>query len=263
MPQINKFYEENQESGLHIINILAFNTDSDVWKKFHEDKGVKFTRTYFEGNNFEGYTVPKRLPQMYVIGADGKVKFQGGASTGLSWAKAAAKELTKVEYPFIGMRDVPKKLGKAAQYLSDGLFGKAHAEASKIVEKSEDEALAEYAENIMDSIEDRIDAKFERIRILKSLRRYHEAVALLEYLAGDACKGMYAVEDAKEELKEIDDDKDAQLELKAWKALGKVLKKNENAKNKADQRKALAKFVEKNSDTAAAEEATTLLTHLS
>ncbi|MCF6227835.1 MAG: thioredoxin family protein [Planctomycetes bacterium] len=258
MPQINKFYEKNKDSGLHIINILAQKAEDGVWDKYHADNGIQFTGTYFEGNNFEKYFVPKRLPQMYVIGTDGEVKFSGGAMTGLSWMKTAAKELKKVEYPFIGMRDVPKELSKPAQYLSDGMFGKAHIEATKIAEKSEDQAVIEYAEKIIDSIESRIDAKFDRVRTLNSLRRYHESVELLEYLSGDACKGLETVEDAKEELQEIAEDEDAQLELKAWKALSKVLKKSEKAKDSATKRKVLAKFVENNSSTAAAEEATML-----
>lgn len=254
MPQINEFYNKNRNLGLHIINILALKTDSDVWKKFHEDNNIKFIGTYFEGNNFKGYPIPNVRPHMYVIGADGKVKFEGGAATGLSWIKTAAKELNKVEYPFIGMRDVPKKLAKAAQYLSDGMFGKAHLEATKIGEESEGEAIIEYAEKITDNIESRVDRRFERVRTLKSLRQYHKAIEILEYLAGDTCKGMDAQQDAKDELKEIEEDNDAQAELKAWAALAKVIKKTEKKPN-SEQRRALSEFGAENKGMAASDEA--------
>jgi aconitase B len=173
----------------------------------------------------------------------------------LGWMKKVKSELKKVQYPFIGMTGVPKKLGKAAQHLSDGLPGKAHKEASKVIEKSDDEKLIEYAESMVEKIENRIDAKFDRVRVLKSMRRYHEAVELLEYLEGKACEGLETQEDAREELQEVKEDEDAQLELKAWKVLAKVKKSNEKAKSNADKKKNLSKFYEKNKGTAAAEEA--------
>ncbi|MDC1141503.1 hypothetical protein OAU50_00285 [Planctomycetota bacterium] len=216
---------------------------------------MEFTSAFFGGNQFDDYPIENRLPHTYVIGADGKVKLESPAAKALGWMKTAKDELKNVVYPFIGMKDVPKKLSKAAQYLSDDLPGKAHKAATAIAEKSDDETLVEYAESMVEKIEDRIDAKFDRVRILISLRRYHDAVAKLEYLAGDACDGLDTQEDAKDALQEIKDDDDAQLELKAWKAFAKVLKRNEKAKTKAEKKKNLATFFEKNKGTAAAEEA--------
>lgn len=247
------FYDKNRAKGLHIFNVLGQQTPEAEWRKTMTSNKVNFVATLFEGNNFDAYPAGA-FPYTYVIGADGKVKFQGDRGTNLDWIPVVEKELPLVKHPFLGLRDVPKELDKAAGAYTAGKFGDAYKQAEEL-EGSDDEKVAAAARALTDKIDARIDYRKERVKLAKSERRYHHAIAILEELSGKAYKGLDVCEDAAEELKELKQDKDVKLELKAWDALEKTLAENEKAKSDVERKKNLLKFYEKNDGTAAAEEA--------
>ena len=64
---------------------------------------------------------------------------------------------------------------------------------------------------------------------------------------------------ARDELKSLKQDKEVKSELKAWDQLAKTLEANKKAKDDADRRKNLEKFIKKYEGTAAAEDAAAML----
>lgn len=253
LPQITKFFDEHREKGLHIFNVLRKETPPEQIKGLIASQGINFTSTMFEGNDFEAYP-SGAFPYTYVIGPDGKVKFQGDRATALKWMPVVETELKNVDYPFLGMRDVPDALDKAAKAYTESKFADAHEEAGEHLE-SEEEGVALKAAELRKKIDGRIARKQAAVEEAKSARRYHDAVRILEELSDKPYKGLEVYDKAGAELKELKKDKGVKTELKAWDALEKALEDNKKAKSRVDEKKNLIKVYEKHEGTAAAEEA--------
>ena len=253
MPQITKFYDDNREKGLHIFNVLRKETPDEQIEALIASQGINFTSVRFEGSDFESYP-SGAFPYTYVIGADGVVRFQGDRATDLAWIPVVERELKKVDYPFLGMRDVPPELDDAATAYVEAKYADAFEEAGKFLEH-EDEEVAAAAVKLRTKVKTRIKRRREKIDAAKKERRYHDAVRILEELSDKSYKGMDVYGEAAAELKELKKDKEVKAELKAWEALEKALEQNEKAKSRADRKKNLIKVYEKYEGMAAAGEA--------
>ncbi|MCA8912441.1 MAG: TlpA family protein disulfide reductase [Planctomycetes bacterium] len=257
MPEVQALWNKYEGKGLHVFMCERQNHSQEEIQKIYTSKGLTFPQV-IEGN-MGGFPGVGRIPYAYVIGVDGKVQFEGSSG----YAAVIEKEIEKINYLGLGKNDVAPGLEKAATAFSQKDYGKAREEALKEKEKNADnEALVADADYIIGKVDGLVEALFKQVEDAKAIRRYHDAVAILERLSGKEFKGLEAADKAKDDLKELKKDKQVKEELKAWDAFDKTVEANERTDNVDSKRANLEKFIKKYEDTAAAADAAKLLSGL-
>ncbi|MCA8937320.1 MAG: redoxin domain-containing protein [Planctomycetes bacterium] len=258
MPEVQGLWNKFEGKGLHIFMCERQNHSEAEIQKIYTSKGLTFPQV-IEGN-MGGFPGVGRIPYAYVIGVDGTVVFEG--STG--YGAAIETEIEKIKYLGLGKNDVAPGLEKAATAFSQKDYAKAREEAMKEKESNaDDEAVVADADFIINKVDALVAQLFADVETAKQSRRYHEAVATLERLAGKEFKGLEAADKAKDDLKELKKDKQVKEELKAWDAFDKTIEANEKTDSEDAKRANLEKFIKKYEGTAAAEEAAGLASNLS
>lgn len=257
LPSNQALWTEFKDRGLHIFLVDCQGTSKADSEKYARDRGLTFPIVIHAESSFEKYDGMQRLslPYSYVIGPDGKVAWQGKGD----YSAEVRKQLARIKYPKLKRVDVSPEIVPAAMQFEAGEFAAAKAAAEKIKAAAPNEKAVEDAEYVIQKVEENVQALRARIDELKEGRRYHEALPELEKLAGKAYKGLEEQAQAAEELKRLKKEPQVQAELKAWEALKKTLESNKQLKTVEDRRKALQKFIDKHKDTAAAEEAATMI----
>jgi thiol-disulfide isomerase/thioredoxin len=257
MPEVQALWNKFEGKGLHIFMVERQNHSEAEIRKIYDSKGLTFPQV-LEGN-MGGFPGVGTIPYAYVIGVDGKVIFENNSGYGA----VIEKEIEKIKYLGLGKNDVAPGLEKAATSFAQKDYAGAREEARKIKDKegaSEDQvADADYIIARVDAV---VVGLQKRIEAAKAARRYHEAIAMLEELAGKQFRGMEASIKAAEEVKELKKDKAVKEELKAWDALAKTLEANKKAKTAADRKKNLEAFIKKHEGSAAADDARSQLDSL-
>lgn len=260
LPSVQALWEKNKDRGLHIFLVESQGGTLEDIAKYAKDRGLTFPLPIRNECDFSKYVGGNGLPYAFVVGPDGKVVWQGREGYGA----ICEKELERIKYPGLGKLDVAPELVKSATSFGAGNYAAAREEALKAKEKEgASEAAVADADFIIKRVDDRVANLRKKIDDAKGKRRYHEALAMLDTLAGKAYKGLPECEAAAEEAKELRKDKAVKDELKAWDALAKTLESNTKLKTDADRKKALIKFYEKNEGMAAADEAKALADKLS
>jgi hypothetical protein len=256
LPSIEALWKNNKDKGLHIFMVESQGGTLEAITEYAKQKGLTLPIPIGGGgSDFSKFPGGNGLPYAFVIGPDGKVAWQGREGYGA----VCVKELERIKYPGLGKLEVAPELVKSATSFGAGNYAAAREEALKVKEKEADnEAAVAEADYIIKRVDDRVISLRAKIDDAKGKKRYHEALAMLDTLAGKAYKGLPESEAAAEEAKELRKDKAVKEELKAWDALAKTLEANEKAKSDADKKKNLIKFYEKYEGMAAAEEAKTL-----
>jgi len=259
LPSIQKLWEKHGGKGLHIFLAECQGGTMEDLSKYAKDRGLTFPITIGNGA-FGGYEGGRGLPYAFVIGPDGKVVQQGHSG----YESVIEKELKRIKYFGLGKLEVARGLEKAATLFSAGDYAKAAADAAKVKEKNSDDA-AVVAD--ADWIIARVDLKASMLRAKvekgKESRRYHEAQAALEKLAGRGFKGMEVAEKAAAELKEMKSDKAVQKEIRAWNMLAQLQDADKRIKDGATRKRNLEGFAKRYEGTAAAEEALKLAGEIS
>ena len=160
MPSLKRLWEENKDKGLHIIHVESQgHTDAEV-RAFCKKNGVTFPNST-NRSSFSAFPGDNGLPYAYVIGVDGKVKFQGRGD----YKSVIHAELAKIRYPGLGKLSVEKDIHKAATLFGAKNFAKAISEAEKQLGKLEESESAAIA-----------DAKFVIERAHKVADRHQKRI---------------------------------------------------------------------------------------
>ena len=251
MPSLKRLWEENKDKGLHIIHVESQgHTDAEV-RAFCKKNGVTFPNST-NRSSFSAFPGDNGLPYAYVIGVDGKVKFQGRGD----YKSVIHAELAKIRYPGLGKLSVEKDIHKAATLFGAKNFAKAISEAEKQLgklEESESAAIAD-AKFVIERAHKVADRHQKRIEEAKSARDYDIALNQLAFVA-KAFKGLEVGDKASDERKSLSKDSAVKKELKAFGKLAGLNKKLEKERDPAKKREALQAFAKSFDGTRAAERA--------
>jgi|GEM_PF-1053790 len=240
---MQSYYEKNKDKGLHLFAFHSAMPSADEAK--HEDicdKAIEYGITYpIASAGGESYTA-RFLPNIWVIGTDGKIKF---ADHPRKFNGTTTLELKKVLFPGLGTNDVAKKAVKAAELYGDGKLSKAREEAKEILEDDKDDAQAVGAANhILALIDKRYQAALAKIKAAVEEGNYLKEQRLQEWIA-EAFDGDKEADASELRLDEMKDDDAIKDEIKASEDLEKLMAKLiKKKKNSADTNEELAKFCE-------------------
>ncbi|MCI0650453.1 MAG: hypothetical protein L0Z55_01070 [Planctomycetes bacterium] len=260
MPQLERLWNEFKDKGLHIFHVESQGTSEDDLKKFCRAKGMTFPQVMGQGS-FSGYEGGSGIPYAFVIGADGKVIWQGREG----YHAVITEEMAKVRFPGLGKGSVAKGLEKAAATFAQKNYGKAMADAQKKLEaekgkSSADAAVVADAEHIIaraTAVGERLQKKAENA---KAEREYAIAMATYKILE-DGFKGQPFGDNAATALDAMKADKEISKEVKALQQLDAMLAQLEKAA--ADEKKKnLKAFAEKFKGLKAAEKADQMAANL-
>lgn len=203
--------EYHEKPGLHIVTLYAQVHKLEEIEELvtkHEIKYPIALDSFWEA----GYEAPG-LPKMWIIGADGKVKFAGMAG----YSKVLEEELAKVKYPGLGKDKVHSTLEPAAKLFSEGKYKQAHEAAEKVFDDTDDSAAEDDADYIMKRVEEKLRNLKMHAETFEAERRYDRAIKCWEALL--TFKGLDDAEEAPERLKKLKDSKDVAKEITARRAL--------------------------------------------
>ena len=245
---LQKLNEKYFDKGLRIIAITAESTGTaDMVTK----KGGKYWIASDPGRATMGrYTQKGRLgiPHAYLIDASGTVVSEGVPN------EQRIEELLKDAFnPALG-KDLHKSLKTAVKLYKKGGYGKAWAAVARATQ-NDDRTIAADALYLQKRCEE--VAKWNQTQVENAIKAKDYATAYADFKAiPKTFDGMEIVLWAREMKAKLDADKEAQTELKAFKAFEKAQKKQDAAKGKAKKmgpaRKAYKSIVKKYPGTRAA-----------
>lgn len=213
MRQLSEMNDHAKKPGLHVVSLYAqvhkLSQIEDVVTK----NSIKYPVALDCGDTWIASMDGMALPRTWIIGTDGKIKFAGVGE----YAEVLAKELATVKYPGLGLDKVPAALEPAAKAFAEGKFADAYKMAEKIYDDTDDSAVEEAADAIMDRIDDRLSTLSVRAETSEVMKDYELAIRawteLLRY------KGLDDAAEAPERLKKLQDDKEVKKEIEARKKL--------------------------------------------
>ncbi|MCC7508345.1 MAG: hypothetical protein IT464_03100 [Planctomycetes bacterium] len=203
--------EYHEKAGLHVVTLYAQTHKLEEIEELvnkHEIKYPIAMDAFWDA----GYHAPG-LPKMWIIGADGKVKFAGMSG----YSKVLEEELAKVKYPGLAKDKVHSALEPAAKLFVEGKYAEAHKAAEALYDETDDETVEEDASYIMKRIEARMSALAVRAETAEAMKDYALAMKCWEQLA--AYKGLDDAEEAPARLKKLQGSEDVKKELAAKRAL--------------------------------------------
>ena len=153
-------------------------------------------------------------------------------------------------------KGMPKDVGKAWVESNKGNYSKALGLAQKALAGAKDDAKAEAARKVIESIKARVESKFKRVDWLLGNGYPIEALSLIDALT----KGVAGMEEREKQLEELEgklDTPEMKVELQAQKALLKIEKKLYESPD-VKYVKSLKKLVDKYPNTKTAERASKL-----
>ena len=258
LPSNEALWKELSPKGVHMFFVHGQDEDKEWMQDYAKKRGLTFPIPMLGECEFTEYDRGERnsIPYAFVIGPDGIVAWQGREGYG---AQVRA-QLARIKYPMLKRMDVDPAVAPAAQLFENGEYADAREAAQTAKDAAgENEAALADAEHVLRSVVEHLEDLRAKIDVAKIDRRYHEAIAMLDQLSGKPYKGLPECDAAKEELKTLKSDKEVKSELKAWDQLEKTLEANKKAKDDADRRKNLEKFIKKYEGSAAADVAAALL----
>lgn len=254
LPSLQSLWLNHGGKGLHMFLVESQGGTAETITAYAKERGLTFPIP-LGGGGFANYKGGNGLPYAFVVGPDAKVVWQGHSG----YESVIANQLKRIKYPGLGKLEVAKEVQAAATLFGAGEYAKAAAAAAKVKEKKADDAeVVADAELVINRVNQKAGSIRAKVDAAKSARRYHEAQAGLELLAGKGFKGMEVSGTAAAELKEMKGDKGIQKEIKAWKDLDTVVESNAKTKDLPTKRTNLKNFIRKYEGTAAAEEAAKL-----
>lgn len=201
--------------GLHVVGLYAQVQPLADIERVLTKYNVKFPNAM---DSFwdAGYEAPQ-LPQVWIVGVEGKIIFKGGSG----YDEILEKELAKVKYPGLGRSDFHKDLEPAAKAYGAGNYAEAYKLAEAVYDDTEDDKAEEDAEYIIERIDDRIGTLSVRAETAEVMKDYQYAIRcwteLLKY------KGMEDAAEAPERLKKLTESEAIKKELAARHELLKVM----------------------------------------
>jgi hypothetical protein len=252
LPSIQKMWEKHQGKGLRIFLVASQGETLEQMQKYARERGLTFPIPLRDGSDFSRYPGDGGLPFSYVIGPDGKVVYEGRAG---SYEAEIEKQIARIKYPGLGKLEVARGLERAALAYSSGEFERAREESAQLKERQPDNAeLQADADFIIQRVEQKARELRTKIEDAKEAKRYHEALEMLEVLE-KGFRGSEIGDKARDERRELNNDREVRKEVAAWNNLQRVIQANERARDDGVRKRNLAQFYERNKGTAAAEEA--------
>ncbi|MCC7508853.1 MAG: hypothetical protein IT464_05730 [Planctomycetes bacterium] len=206
LPEMNEYHKK---PGLHVVSLYT-----EVHK--FEDLEAAVTKHKIEYpialDSFWPAGYPGDVvPNVWIIGTDGKVKF-----IGTDFKAALDEELAKVTYPGLGRDKIAKAAEEAVILFVQGKFAAAYKAAEAITS----EGAADDAEWIMKRIDERVKTLANRAETAESERRYDVAKAAWKELARYA--GIEDAAQAAERLKKLNESAEVKKEQSARRELIKL-----------------------------------------
>ncbi len=197
----------------------------------------------------------KGIPQFALISPQGDIVLSGYSNKLSSKIEDEIESMTKAKYR--APKDMPKDVGKAWVESNKGNYAKALDMAEKaLADAKDDDAKAEAAKNLIESINARIEGKLKRIDWLLNNGFPIDAQDLIDEMS-KGVKGLAEREKKLEELEEKLDTPEMKVEIEAQKALVKIEKKLYESPD-IKYVKSLKKIVDKYPNTKTAERASQL-----
>lgn len=212
LPHMNELHKEYGPKGLHVFTLYCQAHPLAQIEELVAKHKIEYPIA-LDGQWNDSYPSPS-LPQVWVIGADGKIAFKGAKG----YDEAIEKELAKVKYPGLGRDKVATEVEAAAKAYGKKQFAEAVKLATAIVDGEFNEAAQADAQYIIDRVGDRVRTLTQRAELAEVQKDYATYSASLKTLA-ETYKGCEDTEAAAELLKKLADNKDAQKEIAARRAL--------------------------------------------
>ncbi|MBZ0137430.1 MAG: hypothetical protein K8I27_13770 [Planctomycetes bacterium] len=216
MRQLPHMNELNEKPGLHVYTLYAQVHPLPEIDEIINKHEIKYPIA-MDGFSEVGFDTSGGLPQMWIVGADGKVAFIGVSG----YSEALDKALEQVKYPGLGKTAVAKELTEAARAFGDGEFAKAYKLAEAVYDNAPNDEVEAEAEYIMERIDDRMGALGVRAETAEVEKNYNLAIACWKELA--RYKGLGDAEEAPERLKALTDSKEVQNEIARRRELLKIM----------------------------------------
>lgn len=209
VPHMNELFEKHEGKGLRMLTIYGQVHPLSQIKKMVDKREMKYPIAL--DGHWDGPYVASSLPNVWIIGADGKIKFIGGKD----WDTVLTAELAKVKYPGLGKTKVDPALTAAAEAYGKGNYGEAYKLAEKV---SFGDDVSEAAENDAEYIIERVEENLKRLTrhaaTLELEKRYRAALKTLAYIA-EHYKGMDSATESAKKLKELNASDEVKKEIKA------------------------------------------------
>jgi hypothetical protein len=163
------------------------------------------------------------LPSFVLLSGEGQVVLSGATKEHLREIDDRIEQLVKSKSR--PPKDLPRDLGKAWVECNEGNFAKAHEIASKAkAESGEDGIKREAAERILETVRQRLDSRFKRIRWMLDNGYPIEAGEMTEELK----KGVKGLLEREELIAKIEAElatEEMKVEIAAEKELARIEKK--------------------------------------
>lgn len=212
LPHMNELHKEYGPKGLHVFTLYCQAHPLAQIEELVAKHKIEYPIA-LDGLWGDDYPSPS-LPQVWVIGVDGKIVHKGTKG----YDEAIEKELAKVKYPGLGRAKVASEVEAAAKAFGKQQFAEAVKLATAVVDGDFSEAAQADAQFILDRIEESIRALNQRAEMAEVQKDVATQTACLKRLA-EAYKGCEDAADAPEALKKLAANKDAQKEAAARRAL--------------------------------------------
>jgi len=212
LPHMNELHKEYGPKGLHVITLYC---QAHPLTQI-EELAVKSKIEYpiaLDGIWADSYPSPS-LPQVWVIGVDGKIAHKGAKG----YDEVIEKELAKVKYPGLGRDKVASEVEPAAKAFGKKQFAEALKLATAIVDGEFSEAAQADAQFVIERIEGNIRSLTQRAELAEVQKNVATQTACLKELA-TLYKGCEDAAEAPEQLKKLGENKEAQKEAAAHRAL--------------------------------------------
>ena len=224
LPHLQAVYEKYRDRGLHVFHVEAQHHPEGEIELMLREFGVTCPNPLLSWSDIPVLPIGRRfaewgyyyarLPQVYLIGVDGKVVWHGTHG----YDDALAAELEKVRYPGLFRDEFPSELEEAARAFGERRFGAAVAKASSV-----DFALAEDAQAILDKVAEVHEWRWTEVNDAVDEGRYRDAVNHLEAVVREFEGSPSHVEAAQVKLAALAEEDAVKEELKAAAELDRIL----------------------------------------
>jgi hypothetical protein len=208
--------ELHARKGLHVVSLYA---------QVHELEAIetiisRFSIEYpiaMDGFWEAGYQAPL-LPRIWVVGADGKIKWVGRSG----YEEALEEEMKKVKHPGLNLSEVHAEVEPVVKAFTEGRYAEAYKLADKLSSQADAIEAEDQALHILNRIDDRIGSLIARAEMAEILKDYGLAIRCWEALK--AYKGIEEAEIAEERLEKLKDNEEVERNIKAQRDLLATIK---------------------------------------
>jgi hypothetical protein len=214
LPQMNELYEKYNGKGLHVIGLYAQDESIDDVRALVKDNNIKYPQALAWIDEEKNWNMPS-LPMVWVIGADGNVKYVGAKG----YEKALQDQLSKVKNPGLADLEVAPELKDAATAFAAADYSKAWTLAEAVASNTDaSDAALECAAAIKAKVDERFRTLRNKAEVAEVENDWRLCVATWNQIAAQF-SGYEDAAEAKEKCEKLKADKKVQLELEAATAI--------------------------------------------